>query len=112
MRIWSFIIGWQKLIFRVSALALGGMLLGQVAQVVAQGPDGSPTMDFLEFLGNWNDDEGNFIDPMLLDAMTDLDHPIPDRTENLPQVEGSEGSTKGYGEESLVDRNTQRHENE
>lgn len=88
---------------------MGCVLLAQVSHVLAQGPDTASTMDLFEFLGSWNDGEGNDIDPMLLDTLTDLDHPIHDQKEVGPYFEGREGNVEEYGEDSQVDHDTQGH---
>lgn len=104
MPIWSFIIGLRKLIVQGRGLAMSGVLLAQVSQAIAQGPDASPTMDFFEFLGSWNDAEGNFIDPMLLDTLTDLDHPINEGTGERPLLESGEEDSDEFLQEPHVDQ--------
>lgn len=60
-------------IIRASLLASALMVAGTMAEAASQGGGPPPDLEFLEFLGGWQMEDGKTIDPFVLDEM-----PIPE----------------------------------
>lgn len=68
MKIWNFMNGSKKMSYRVSACLM--MLLCSTSILRAEQQDNTdamPSMAFLEFLGEWETEEGEWIDPFELE---------------------------------------------
>jgi len=69
MKSWNFISGWQKNKLRVR---VGLMVLLMNSSLVfsneqqEKNNDESAEIEFLEFLGSWEDENGDWLDPMTL----------------------------------------------
>lgn len=65
MKSWSFMSGWKKMVCRVSACVL---LLFSISSLCAEERISDaqqttiPSIDFLEFLGEWETEQGEWID--------------------------------------------------
>jgi len=65
MKTWSFMNGSKKMVYKVSAYYM--LLLISMPSLFADEQTNTeviPTIDFLEFLGDWETEEGEWLDPM------------------------------------------------
>jgi len=63
----------------VTFIYWGLLLVTPMALAADEAPDETPSLDFLEFLGEWEDAQGNWQDPLEYEIPEDrLDAQIPD----------------------------------
>lgn len=69
MKSWNFISGWRKSKLRVSfglmVLLMNNSLVFSNEQQEKNSDEGAE-IEFLEFLGSWDDENGDWLDPMTL----------------------------------------------
>ncbi len=96
-------------------LVIGLLLLVPLAE--ASPPEGGPAPDleFLEFLGSWETEDGKAVDPFDVDDLDQLEphetsHGSPDRNSGNAGREHREQSGKGQPSQPAPKRDTTRHE--
>lgn len=65
MKIWNFMNGSKKMAYRPSAFAV--LLFLSMTQLIAEevtNTESMPSVEFLEFLGKWETEQGEWLDPV------------------------------------------------
>ena len=55
--------GWKNMNCRLSSLVISMIILSPLVQAETQNEEEVPTMAFLEFLGEWEGNNGEWLDP-------------------------------------------------
>ena len=71
MKIWNFTPGYKMKIIAVNWLAMVICCASPVVHADSVSENDQPSMELLEFLGDWETKDGSWVDPMQLDEMLD-----------------------------------------
>jgi hypothetical protein len=96
-------------------LVIGLLLVVPLAEASPPKAGPAPDLEFLEFLGSWETEDGKAVDPFEVDDLDQLEphgtsHDSPDRNSGKSGGEHREQSGKGQSSQPAAKRDTTRHE--
>jgi hypothetical protein len=92
--------GWMSMNYRHSLILLLMIQFSSILQAVSEQDNGAPSLDLLEFLGEWESSDGEWLDPAefedndfakLIESTHDVAFPKDQQRYDVPSAEDQNG---------------------